>query len=179
MNNDVTRTLKEGFNILTVEEIKQLPAKTKDQITDLMCAGFEPLHDNLIIREMFPDTRTMGPLIFKGAMVIRHLNGCVEGDNWIALQVDDGRVNATCSLNRSLSTHELGYSYFLYVDKAYRLRGHATALFAEVMDFASGQGMTLIETDEVTKMESAFYATTGAKYWVNDKDNSCHRIKLS
>lgn len=64
----------------------------------------------------------MGPLIFKGAMVMRHLNGCADGDNWIALQVEDGRVIATCSLNRSLSTHELGYSYFLYVDKAYRLR---------------------------------------------------------
>lgn len=39
--------------------------------------------------------------------------------------------------------------------------------------------MTLIETDEVTKMESASMLP-GAKYWVNDNDNSCHsRIKLS
>jgi GNAT superfamily N-acetyltransferase len=179
MNKATHTTLKEGFNILTVAEIKQLPEQIKDQISDLLREGFAPLHGNPILNEMFPDLAKMSPQLFKGAMVINHLNSCVEGDNWIALQVENGQVIATCGLNRSLSDHTLGYSYFLYVDESHRLNGHATATFAGVMSFAQEQGMTLIETDEVTKMEAAFYATTGAKYWVNKKDQPCHRIKLA
>ena len=181
-----TRTLKEGLNIVTAEELLALSygASASDGgIPTFMARVAVGVERNTRALEQYQWLRKLVQLWGNHTRTYasnslpdtkRHPKAKV----WVAYYVKDGEVVGFCRLSNMRGIH-IGTLEHLYVpDVDQRSLGHATALIAGLAEFAREQGMSLLEAYSTTNMEESFYDTLGKRGFDSD-DESCHRIKLA
>lgn len=186
MNNDVTRTLKEGLNILTAEELLVLSygARVSDGgIPNFMARVAIGVNGNSRALERYS---WLQQLVELGSNHTRTYASnsqpdkkrCPRAKVWVAYYVKNGEVVGFCRLTNLRGNHVGTVEHLFVPDVDQRSLGLATALIAGLGDFAREQGMILLEAHSTTKMEEVFYDTVG-KRGFDPFDAPCHRIKLS
>ena len=185
MNNDAARTLKEGFNIYSTEELLAIAygARLGDGgIPRFMARVIVGLERNPRVLEQYPGLRS----IKYWDNATRRYASESQPDKkrypsakvWVAYYVKDGEVVGFCRLTNLRGNHIGTVEHLFVPDVDRRSLGIATALIAGLGDFAREQGMSLLEAHSTTKMEEAFYDRVG-KRGFDAIDSPCHRIKLA
>ena len=186
MNNDVTRTLKEGLNVFTAEELLELSygARVSDGgIPKFMSRVAIGVDGNLRALERYSWLRQLVELWSNHTRTYASNSRpdkkrCPRAKVWVAYYVKGGDVVGFCRLTNLRGNHIGTVEHLFVPDVDQRSLGIATALIAGLGDFAREQGMSLLEAHSTTKMEEAFYDSVG-KRGFDATDTPCHRIKLA
>lgn len=186
MNNDVTRTLKEGLNVFTAEEILVLSygARVSDGgIPTFMARVAVAVERNPRAIEKYPWVRNLVQRWDNHTRTYASNSQpdkkrCPRAKVWVAYYVKDGEVVGFCRLTNLRGNHVGTVEHLFVPDVDQRSLGIATALIAGLGDFAREQGMSLLEAHSTTKMEEAFYDSVGKRGFA-PYDAPCHRIKLA